>query len=70
MVDWFDRAQALEQREREQAIKVQLAQPRPAGPSRAHCLDCEEPIPEKRRALGGIIRCTPCESLFEQGKTR
>ncbi|MGG7555039.1 TraR/DksA C4-type zinc finger protein [Pseudomonas sp. ES3] len=70
MVDWFDRAQAQEQRERDKAIAAQLASPRPSGPSRTHCLDCEEPILEKRRALGGIIRCTPCESLSEQGKRR
>lgn len=68
MVDWFDRAQAQEQRERDKAIAAQLACPRPSGPSRTHCLDCEEPILEKRRALGGIVRCTPCESLSEQGK--
>jgi phage/conjugal plasmid C-4 type zinc finger TraR family protein len=70
MVDWFDHAQALEEREREQAITAQLARPRPSGPSRIHCLDCEKPIPENRRALGGIFRCTPCESLSEQGKRR
>ncbi|ATR85182.1 conjugal transfer protein TraR [Pseudomonas sp. HLS-6] len=70
MVDWFDRAQAQEQRERDKAIAAQLASPRPSGPSRTHCLVCEEPILEKRRALGGIVRCTPCESLSEQGKRR
>lgn len=70
MVCPFDRAQALEQRQREQAINAQLAKARPTGPSRSHCLDCDEPIPEKRQALGGITRCTPCQSLFEQGKSR
>jgi phage/conjugal plasmid C-4 type zinc finger TraR family protein len=70
MVCPFDRAQALEQRQRDQAIAAQLAQARPSGPSRVHCLDCEEPIPEKRRAQGGIVRCTPCASLTEQGQRR
>lgn len=70
MVDWFDRAQALEQREREQVIAAQLARPRPTGPSRTHCLDCEKPIPELRHAFGGITRCTPCQSDIEQGKHR
>ncbi len=70
MVDWFDRAQALEQREREHAIKAQLARQRPSGPSRIHCLDCENPIPEQRRAQGGITRCTPCQTTFEQGNRR
>ncbi|WP_201195197.1 TraR/DksA family transcriptional regulator [Pseudomonas fluorescens] len=70
MVCPFDRAQALEQRQRDQAIAAQRAVARPSGPSRTHCLDCEGPIPEKRQALGGVTRCTPCQSLLEQGKRR
>ncbi|AJO81034.1 TraR/DksA family transcriptional regulator [Pseudomonas sp. MRSN 12121] len=66
MVCPFDRAQALEQRQRDQAIAAQLAQPRPSGPSHTHCLDCDDPIPEKRQALGGMIRCVPCQTLFER----
>ena len=68
MVCPFDRAQALEQRQRDQAIAVQLARPRPSGPSRTHCQECESPIPEARQALGGIVRCVPCQTTFEQGK--
>lgn len=70
MGDWLDNAKAIEELERERSIAAQLARLRPAGPSRTHCLDCEEPIPEKRRALGGVVRCTPCASLTEQGKRR
>lgn len=70
MGDWFEQASALELLEREHAITAQRSRPRPSGPSRIHCLDCEKPIPELRRAQGGIIRCTPCESLSEQGKRR
>ena len=66
----FDRAQALEQRERDQAIAAQLAHKRPSGPSLTHCKDCDKPIPEKRQALGGITRCVPCQSLIEQGQRR
>lgn len=62
----FDRAQALEQRQRDQAIAAQLAQPRPSGPSRTECLDCEGEIPAARQALGGIRRCVPCQSIFEK----
>ena len=62
----FDRAQALEQRQRDQAIAAQLAQPRPSGPSRTECLDCEDEIPAARQALGGIRRCVPCQSIFEK----
>jgi len=70
MGDWLDNAKAIEELERERSIAAQLARPRPTGPSRTHCLDCEESIPEKRRALGGVVRCTPCASLTEQGKRR
>lgn len=70
MGDWFEQASALEQLEREHAIKAQRARPRPSGPSRIHCLDCEKPIPELRRAQGGILRCTPCESLSERSNRR
>jgi phage/conjugal plasmid C-4 type zinc finger TraR family protein len=69
MVCPFDRAQALEQRQRDQAIAAQLAVVRPSGPSLTHCQDCDEPIPEKRQALGGKTRCVPCQTLFEQGKS-
>lgn len=70
MVCPFDRAQALEQRQRDQAIATQLAKARPTGPSRSHCLDCEKPIPEQRQALGGIARCVPCQTTFEKEDRR
>ena len=62
----FDRAQALEQRQRDQAIAAQLATARPTEPSRTECLDCDNAIPAARQALGGILRCVPCQSLFEK----
>lgn len=70
MVCPFDRAQALEQRQRDQAIAAQLAQPRPIGPSRSACLDCDGAIPAARQALGGIQRCVPCQTIFEKGDLR
>lgn len=66
----FDRAQALEQRQRDQAIAAQLARPRPIGPSRSECLDCDDEIPKARQALGGIVRCVPCQTIFEKGTHR
>jgi phage/conjugal plasmid C-4 type zinc finger TraR family protein len=66
----FDRAQALEQRQRDQAIAAQLAQARPAGPSLTHCQDCDNEIPQARRALGGMVRCVSCQSTFERGLRR
>ncbi|MDI3183559.1 TraR/DksA family transcriptional regulator [Pseudomonas fluorescens] len=72
MVCPFDRAQALEQRQRDQAINAQLAQARreSAGPSLTHCQDCDNEIPPARQALGGKTRCVPCQSSFEKGVLR
>ncbi len=66
MVCPFDRAQALEQRQREAAIAAARARPRPSGPSLTHCTDCDKEIPAARQALGGITRCVPCQSLLEK----
>lgn len=70
MVCPFDRAQALEQRQRDQAITAARAQARPSGPSLTHCEDCAGQIPEARRALGGMTRCVPCQTTFEKGAQR
>ncbi|GFM72990.1 hypothetical protein PSCICL_39820 [Pseudomonas cichorii] len=70
MVCPFDRAQALEQRQRDQAIAAALAAPRPTGPSLTHCEDCDKEIPPARQALGGITRCVPCQTVIEQGNRR
>lgn len=35
---------------------------RPDRPSRTHCIDCEEPIPEARRqAVPGVTLCLDCQ---------
>ena len=70
MVCPFDRAQALEQRQRDAAIAAALAGPRPSGPSLTHCEDCDNAIPPARQALGGMTRCVPCQSIFEKGALR
>lgn len=70
MVCPFDRAQALEQRDRDQAIAAALAGARSTGPSLEHCDECGEEIPEARRALGGMTRCVPCQTTFEKGIRR
>lgn len=67
MVCPFDRAQALEQRQRDHAIAAQLARKRPSGPSLTHCEDCDAEIPAARQALGGMTRCVPCQTLTERG---
>lgn len=72
MVCPFDRAQALEQRQRDQALTAALARARARSnaPSLTHCEDCDDDIPEARRAFGGITRCVPCQSVFEKGVQR
>lgn len=70
MVCPFDRAQALEQRQRDQAIAAQLARARPSGPSLTHCEDCDNEIPAARQAFGGMTRCVPCQSIFEREAQR
>lgn len=66
MTRLFDRAQALEQRQRDLAIAAARTQAPSSGPSLTHCKDCRREIPEARRALGGKTRCVPCQYLFEQ----
>ena len=51
----------------EASIQDELARLRarggPAGESRTHCAECEEPIPEARRAaLPGVKLCLDCAS--------
>lgn len=65
MVCPFDRAQALEQRQREQAIAAARGNG-PSGESLSHCADCGDDIPQARRALGGMTRCVPCQSTLER----
>ncbi|PTC00309.1 conjugal transfer protein TraR [Thalassospira xiamenensis] len=66
MVCPFDRAQDVEQRQRDQAISAALARARPTGPSLTHCKDCDGEIPAARQALGGKERCVPCQSAAEK----
>jgi len=39
-----------------------------SGESRSHCLDCEEPIPEKRRQYISGCFCVSCAQERESGK--
>lgn len=59
----FEMAQQRAEEEREAAIAARV---RYAGQSRADCIDCDEPIPEKRRvAIPGVERCVDCQQLQE-----
>ncbi|QQA42097.1 DksA/TraR family C4-type zinc finger protein [Pelagovum pacificum] len=46
----------------EDELKRMRAQKRAQGESRTHCAECEEPIPDARRAaLPGVKLCIDCQ---------
>jgi phage/conjugal plasmid C-4 type zinc finger TraR family protein len=65
-MDEFDRAQELEQRQRDEALaRVQTRLV--SGPSSEECSDCGDEIPEARRqAIPGVSRCVICQNKFEK----
>lgn len=67
MTDLFDRAQQLEQRQREQALARQRSRSAQAGHSLSHCEDCAEPIPLRRQQIvAGCRRCIACQTEAER----
>lgn len=65
MTDLFDRAQALEQRQRDEALARRAVPSR--GASLSHCADCGDDIPERRRAaVPGCTRCMLCQEDYEK----
>lgn len=71
MTDIYDRAQELEQRQREAALARQAAAGRALGPSLEQCDDCGDDIPQRRReAMPGCTRCICCQSDFERPNRR
>ncbi|OHX10240.1 TraR/DksA family transcriptional regulator [Chromobacterium sphagni] len=66
MTDFYDRAQALEQLQRDAALARQLANITHRA-SLSHCEDCAEPIPDARqRIVAGCSRCVQCQQEFER----
>ena len=70
MVCQLERAEELEQLDRDGAIALQLAKSRSDRPSLSECLDCGDDIPKARQAFGGIERCVGCQTIFEKRTTR
>tara|TARA_B100002049_G_scaffold200912_1_gene159443 strand:- start:825 stop:1031 length:207 start_codon:yes stop_codon:yes gene_type:complete len=57
-----DAADISVQREEAEARLRDANRVRYRGISRHECIDCEEPIPERRRkAIAGCTRCTSCQ---------
>lgn len=65
MADEIDTASDLEQLHRDLALKRHAEQSGAGKPSRTHCMDCGAEIDERRRKLGGVVRCTECATLRE-----
>ncbi|EOX4860088.1 TraR/DksA C4-type zinc finger protein [Haemophilus influenzae] len=64
MTDQFDRAQQLEEMQREIALKKHRTF---KAVSRLYCEDCDVPIPEKRRQMiQGVTRCVTCQEQEEK----
>lgn len=57
----------VQQRQQETlASQINAARHR-GGVSASICEECDQPIPEARRAaFPGVIRCVSCQTLFEQ----
>lgn len=66
-MDQFDRAQMLEQAEREGILRSQRSRADAQNkPALSHCEDCGDEIPKKRRlATRGITRCIGCQNVYE-----
>lgn len=71
MTDDIDRAQDLEARQRDTALRRQATraglQGKTMTDSATECQDCEKPIPEARRcAVPGCQRCVKCQTIYEK----
>lgn len=62
MADDADRAAELQEIANSDAIREHAR--RPAAERRAFCIDCNEIIPHRRRALG-VSRCIECQEAHE-----
>ncbi len=62
MADAADRAGELIE-EREAAALA--ARKQFIGESETHRVECDDEIPERRRALGGVTRCVNCQEIYE-----
>ena len=65
----FDLASLREEQER--AAAIELARANLKKPGSEICIECGNPIPEKRRkAASFAVRCVECQTIQEQEKQR
>lgn len=63
MPDILDKAQEIEQLQREHALRNRA---KAQEPSRLYCEDCDEVIPEiRRQKVPGCTRCVECQIIYE-----
>ena len=68
-MDILDRAKELEEEQLERSLAFRVFVP--VGPARENCLECEEPIPLRRReALPGCQLCVDCQRELEGSNGR
>lgn len=64
-MDEIDDAQKAERLYRQEALDSRKPIGRPGWKSLTHCVDCGDPVPEKRRqAIEGCLRCYDCQVDF------
>ncbi|WP_019530644.1 TraR/DksA C4-type zinc finger protein [Dasania marina] len=66
MADEADKAADLHAALNDSAVQNILAQTSFNQPSHSLCIDCDDDIPDQRRAYGGITRCVDCQSIFDE----
>ena len=66
MADDVDRAQRINEQLQADALGAHRRKQLTVEDSYTDCIDCEEPIPEARRAaVPGCKRCIECQTLHE-----
>lgn len=63
MADDIDRANDIAQESLERSLAKAK---RFNAPSRTDCIECDTPIPEQRRRLGGVTHCIDCQTVKER----
>lgn len=68
MADEFDRAQEIEQRDRDLAVAEQLR--RGAAKPSDDCRDCDEPLEDHRKPYGICVHCKTIQENNERHTAR
>ncbi|MBL4761388.1 MAG: TraR/DksA C4-type zinc finger protein [Gammaproteobacteria bacterium] len=64
--DQIDTACDLQQTLNRTALQAQLKKSDFTRKSKTHCSECDDPIPKKRQAIGGVELCIDCQGDLEK----